>query len=201
MTWTITIRTGKEAKEFVVIENIVTRSSKFLQAAMNRDWKEAKEKRVLLPEIETSIFEGYLQWLYTSDLTFTESVSVELVKFFILGDFLIDASFRHAVIDSMINRHQEDEALPRAQAVKLAWQQTTPVSVLRAVILKLYASCDLLKAIQSLRESQTYPREFILDLLDLMAGSHGLVKERPLMGHHERLKKRFNDQILESDTE
>lgn len=197
MSGTIIICTGREAKEFTVIESIANRSSKFLQAAMSRDWKEAKEKRVLLPDTETTMFEGYLQWLYTGDLTFAGSVFVETVKFSILDDFLDDTSFRYAVIDSLITRRQETKALPRAQAVKIAWQQTTPVSALRAVILELNASCDLSQAIQSLRESQTYPREFILDLLDLMAGSYGLTKEHPPVDYHESLRKRFKEQILE----
>ena len=51
---------GDEAKEFVVIQSIATRSSKFFQAAMTRDWKEALEKRVMLPGTKVSVFEAYL---------------------------------------------------------------------------------------------------------------------------------------------
>jgi hypothetical protein len=73
MTQTFIACVGESNTEFVLYTNIVTRSSKFFLTAMARDWKESQEKRVTLPDIQASTFEGYLQWLNTGIITFAEN--------------------------------------------------------------------------------------------------------------------------------
>ena len=61
---------GKSRKRFTLHTELAKRSSKFFEAAMSRDWKEAKEKEVVLEEYTVDEFEGYLQWLTTGEVTF-----------------------------------------------------------------------------------------------------------------------------------
>lgn len=113
---------GPEAKELVLIKSIAKRSSKFFQAAMSRDWKEAFEKRVMLPETEVNVFEGYLQWLYTGHITFTCSIDVEysaMSTFYILSDFLDDLAFRNAVLNEALAKHGASNELPTPKLFSL----------------------------------------------------------------------------------
>lgn len=55
---TIAIRVENKAKEYMVSKSYAIRSSKFMEAAMARDWKEAHEKRVTILVHEPVSFEG-----------------------------------------------------------------------------------------------------------------------------------------------
>lgn len=138
MAESFTVCVGEEAEEFVVIQSIATRSSKFFQAAMSRDWKEAREKRVMLPDTKVEVFEGYLQWLYTGQITITnpDTDYLELVTLYIIGDFLDDVAFRNATLEGMISFFDEGTgvSLPGAKATQLAWDKTPSNSPLRQLI-------------------------------------------------------------------
>lgn len=132
MAESFTVCVGKEPKEFVVIESIATRSSKFFQAAMPHDWKEAREKRVKLPEVTVEIFEGYLQWLYTGELTFIGPYkSSTVARVYILGDYLDDKAFRTAALCSIMEQYLGDGRVPGPDAVRLFWQHTPQESPIR----------------------------------------------------------------------
>jgi hypothetical protein len=156
---------GQEAQDFVVIQSIATRSSKFFQAAMSRDWKEALEKRVMLPETEVRVFEGYLQWLYTGDIAVAHGSFHEEVEFYILGDFLHDIKFRNTVLESLIARCHEETLVPSAPLVQFAWDNTPSDSLLRQTILELWSTVSFRKSITWLLEPNLekplYPREFV----------------------------------------
>jgi hypothetical protein len=108
---------------------------------MTRDWKEALERRVLLPEVDPDDFEGYLQWLYTSDFAFAGAYrSVVLVELYILGDFLDDLAFRNAVLDYQMTEWVANHNVPSVEATRLAWDNTPPDSPLRHLVIVLWSS-------------------------------------------------------------
>ena len=103
----------------MVYKSFLTRSSKFIEAALARDWKEAREKRIAIPDHDPTAFEGYLNWIYSKRITLkdnetlcecceqrdpkkaecVDSQSLERVTMLLLGDYLDDAEFCNAVID------------------------------------------------------------------------------------------------------
>jgi hypothetical protein len=180
MAENFTVCVGKEVKEFVVIKSIATRSSKFFQAAMSRDWKEALEKRVMLPETEVRVFEGYLQWLYTGDLTLSQNDLYEEIELYILGDFLDDAKFRNSLLDSLMSGFHDENFVPTALVVQLAWDKTPSDSWLRQAILELWSTVPFHQAIACLLEpnpeEQMYPREFVQLHFQRIESSDGLGK-------------------------
>jgi hypothetical protein len=89
MSATFIVSVGNKEKEFTLHENHATRSSDFFRAAMSHDWKESREKKVVLADAKGDVFEGYLQWLSTGDITFHRNGSYsELADLYLLGDYL-----------------------------------------------------------------------------------------------------------------
>lgn len=77
-----------EQKEFTLYTDISTRSSKFLQAALSKNWQESFQDRVMLKDVIVIALESYLQWLNTNDPSHLDVISmVEASKLFILGGF------------------------------------------------------------------------------------------------------------------
>lgn len=109
----ITCRVGKEdkARDFTVHESIITTSSEFTRTALTKEWKEAKDGILPLPEDDIAAFELYQQWLYTGRL-FLNRLSEPsgqgqqhfrlLVKSYLLGEKLVDHNFKDIVIDCII---------------------------------------------------------------------------------------------------
>jgi hypothetical protein len=129
MTERFIVAVGKKAKEIPVITSIATRSSKFFQAAMQHDWKEAHEKRVPLPETKVDVFEGYLQWLCTGQITLADLDSdldpeqrwfIQSVCFYVLGDYLDDLKFCHAVLGYIATRFLEKRGPPGPGIIRFA---------------------------------------------------------------------------------
>lgn len=66
----ITVQVGKPGftKYFTVHEELVRASSPFFEAALGRDWQEAAERIVNLPDDRPAIFQLYIQWLYSGQM-------------------------------------------------------------------------------------------------------------------------------------
>ena len=54
-------------KQFTVYESLISSNSAFFANALGRDWKEARERVVPLPENEPEVFRLYLTYLYVGD--------------------------------------------------------------------------------------------------------------------------------------
>jgi hypothetical protein len=104
MTKTFTACVGTTNKEFTLYTEIATRSSKFFQAALRRDWKESRANRVVLAEVRPGVFEGYLQWpstgVITSSFPIDKPSAFELAELYILGGFPDDAACKGFVRNS-----------------------------------------------------------------------------------------------------
>jgi hypothetical protein len=98
-----------------------------MNKVLSNGWKEAEEQRIRLLETQAATLEVYLHWMYTGhlivELTQTESVSLQCVKLYILGDYLSDTVFCEAVVEKMVDRSQERK-LPCARAITLVWDST-----------------------------------------------------------------------------
>ena len=208
MIESFTVCAGK-GEEFVIIKGVATRSSRFFQAAMAGDWKEARENRVLLPDTEPRIFEGYLQWLYTSTLSSSgPSEYHDMVEFYILGDFLDDLKFRNAALDRIMSRSLEIHNPPGPSAIGLAWEKMLPGSSLRQVITELwltthysYAVTWLLEpALEPAVERPQYPKEFVLEHFRKSFSSHALQRKTCSGKSREQVVADFKLRMSETET-
>jgi hypothetical protein len=134
MSATFIVSVGTKGKGFTLYENLATRSSDFFRAAMSRDWKESREKKVVLADAKGDVFEGYLQWLNIGDITFHRNGSYsELADLYILGDYLGVSKFRGAVLDCLVERACSTETMaPNAILIARVWDQTRSGSPLRS---------------------------------------------------------------------
>ncbi|KAF2651366.1 hypothetical protein K491DRAFT_549215, partial [Lophiostoma macrostomum CBS 122681] len=89
-----------EEKTYYVHQSLLTTASKYFQAALERDFIEAHEKKIQLPDVDTEIFDIFVDWLYSSKL---EAIDTNLKETYIfadghevpvLGRTVLDATFR-----------------------------------------------------------------------------------------------------------
>ncbi|KAI4906272.1 hypothetical protein J4E90_010745 [Alternaria incomplexa] len=118
-TKVVTVRVGREPNhtDFTVHEDPIRASSAFFQTAFRHPWRESLERVVRLPECDAIDFQIYTHWLYSgllcaipSEVSGSNGVSSSLVRGYLLGDYLQDASYRDTIIDGLIewDRHADD---------------------------------------------------------------------------------------------
>ena len=169
MSATFTALVGRNRKKFTLYTNVATNSSRYFKAIV-RNWGEGpdKDRRVALPAVDEDIFEGYLQWLNTGNLTFTGQPSMlAMTKLYILGDFLHDQAFRGTVLDRIANLACQQNIVPGPRVATLAWTQTPPGSSLRHLYLGIWASSTCLTTVifSLTHPGNDYPKAFLLELL------------------------------------
>jgi hypothetical protein len=164
MVETFVVVVGSDCKEFTVYRHVATHRSPVFEAALNRDWQEAREGRVLLPDCEPDTFEGYLQHLCTHEISFSGGLSAqpcELVKMWILGDYLNDSAFCRAILHALFDH----EKMTGPDAIEHLYAHTSKNSILRANVFHTWARRCHLSAVNSILSSNpAYPTEFIIDL-------------------------------------
>lgn len=90
----------------MVHEGIICERSEFFRRAMNGNWVEASDRIVKLPEDCASIFEVYMNLIYTGVIplpTGKDYGTNTLVRLYVLGEKLQDVSAKNSVITSIIN--------------------------------------------------------------------------------------------------
>lgn len=168
MSDTFAVFVGEGKRKYVLHTGIATRSSGFFRAAMEREWKESRDKQITLAETNEDIFEGYLQWLNTGDITFSGPPSMlTMTSFYILGDFLDDPAFRSAALDCIVARACESNKFPTSTIIRLAWEDTVRGSPIRKLYLEIWNTHRLATQLLWLTHLPSdYPREFIVELYE-----------------------------------
>lgn len=191
---------GTEKIEFTLYTSIATRSSKFFQAAMSRDWKECREKRVTLAEVDVDVFQGYLQWLNTGDIPFArfeDSSTTTCAELYILGDFLDDVSFRNAVLDDLMNVVCAFHRVPSARLITLVWEQTPADCPLRKLILEIYAAGSTDKIVQHFANPvHDFPKAFVVDYLQDLVALRGASRPSLTTQQREKALEKFRRELV-----
>lgn len=107
----VTVKVGENE------ETIRARSS-FSEKVLSGDWKENKEKTVLLPAEDPAAFAVYKDFL-SSDLIFHEYLDdigydqiLTLGPAYVLGDILLDLDFKDAIIDTIFSDVKRNKMYP-----------------------------------------------------------------------------------------
>jgi hypothetical protein len=164
----ITVCIGIDKKEYFTHENIASKSSRYVKAALSRQWEESRARRIQLPEVDIRPFEGYSHWLYTNTILLTTNgppAMYELVENYILGDYLDDSAFRRAVLEHMLCIRFEQGTMPCGGSIALAWERTTSSSPLRKVLTELVLSRSMSYVADGFKDDDEYPRDFIVDVV------------------------------------
>lgn len=177
MAETFQVSVGEQGKDFVMHKHIATCRSPFSKAALTHDWKKAHEKRILLPDCELETFEGYLQWVYTSEIIFCSAPRkqpLELIKLWTLGDFLGDKTFYNYV--SIALAVHEKFTCP--DAIEHLYNHTSHDSLLRWSVLDIWGTRYSAAYVGDVfATKRAYPKDFIIDLFKFLA-QYGRVVNR-----------------------
>lgn len=148
---------GTEKKAFHVPKAILCKFSKFFKGAMNPHWDamRAQPGTIDLTDEKTNIFECYLHWHYLRTLPVippdeieggTAASAVEignLIGCYLLGEKLIDAAFKNAVLDGFIYslRKRSDGNIHLAEAgmISTLYNGTRDESPVRKLFVDIYS--------------------------------------------------------------
>jgi hypothetical protein len=165
----------RERKEFRAYTQTAIRNAPFFKAALNGDSQQAREKRVSTPSCEPNTFEAYLQYLFGGHITYRSALAAqpcELIKMWILGEFLGDNRFCQVTLDELY--HHGEKAGP--DAIDHLYGHTPPESHLRSYIIHLWAARYSATMIgTTFAGEQANPKDFIIDLFAHLAQSGRIV--------------------------
>ena len=124
---------------------MICAKSKFFKAVCSEHWVEGKEKKVRLPEVDPSVFQGYLSWVYSTSLSIVGITTDEFDKLsgtqiqaiaqyfelYLLGDVLNDISLRNTVLQTIV---LDTRGAPNPKTVVRMWEKTPFNSPLRRML-------------------------------------------------------------------
>jgi hypothetical protein len=177
--------------------------------------KEARGKRINLPEIDPETPEGYLNWVYSrrqitlkhegqscplcskaedTPVHFVGGLDLDVAKMYTLGDYLIDPQFCNAITDMLKPAACKGVLLPTADAVIWVWGRTTTDCPLRGYCLEIW-KCGLSNQ-KRLSDSEKllseFPHEFMVDLLFLVVKRHKTEIKQDVITQLNRFEEKCN---------
>ena len=198
MSKTFVVTVGDEEKEFILHTDVAARSSKFFRAAMSNDWKESRQNRVTLKELETVDFELYLQWLSTNEHSFLSDLNLHrLAELYILGDFLDDFAFRAAMLNHFVKKTVDGIVYPDHSIVTPTWEQTPEGSPLRKIIVELWVFSPIeILADRFTGPEKHVPKAFIVEYLRRIGDTQARAKENLTGNERRRMIESRRDELL-----
>ncbi|KAK0654592.1 hypothetical protein DIS24_g5050 [Lasiodiplodia hormozganensis] len=125
----IQVDVGSGQRKYYIHKDILCASSPFFAKACNGNWKEARERRIELPEDEPECFDKYVQWLYFNELFVEERKNdCEALRWgdwldaYLLGDKLLDQKFKDACFDIVYNQYENGGTLSPSDQAKLLYE-------------------------------------------------------------------------------
>ncbi|KAL1642370.1 hypothetical protein SLS58_005444 [Diplodia intermedia] len=131
----IEIVVGKKQQKYDIHKDLLCSSSPFFRKACNGNWKEARERRVELPEDTPECFDVYVQWLYSDQLFLKhedeendyEKIDWDLfLGVYLLGDKLLDRKFKEACVDIAFQSIDHEIAADHAKTLYNALPPSDP---------------------------------------------------------------------------
>lgn len=161
----------KEPKKYTVHEDLVKPSSEFVRLALRGDWQEASTRVIPLPDDEPAVFSVYLHWLYNGLLhtsrqglmTWSESDAEYemLVKAYILGEKIIDVTFKNSVIDAILEKVAKNTFNKRLTS--LVFDNTPSGSALRRLWMDVYYYAGAAEWLEPTLAGDTISAEFMIE--------------------------------------
>lgn len=163
---------------FHIHEKLVCASSDFCKCAVNGPWKESKSRSIVLDDVDASIFQIYVSWLYRAQLPVRidapghegNAEYLALARAYVLGDRLQDVAFCDACIDTMIIKSQTPAAdghswNPVGPVIACIYENTTTRSKVRMFLVDLYVRNGVGNWLTKWADKDTdLPKDFLFDL-------------------------------------
>jgi hypothetical protein len=142
---TVVLIVGSTKEHYSLHNDLLCFYSDFFRAAFNGSFKEATERKIELPDVETDVFEAFQVWLYTRVLpeADTESKYIHpgwslLIKLWIFGDKYQIPLLQNVAIDAMLDKVEKDKEVPTGM-INYAYENTFLNSPLRKAVTDVMA--------------------------------------------------------------
>jgi hypothetical protein len=159
---TFSVLVGPEEQNFTVHEGVLCSKSKFFRAACCERWKEGQEKVIRLPEVDTTIFQRYVEWAYgdilVSGIDMDQTIPM-LAKLYLLADKMDDIKLRNKAISELTSYCCVSKLCPGSAPIILIWGNTTPSSPLRRWIMDILMLTGSRSVFE--RDLSIYPVELV----------------------------------------
>ena len=186
---------GPEAPAtFYIHEHLVRTASRFVNTAVSEHWSGSQTRSVRLVDHDPEIFHVYVHWLYRKSLPVRldspgeagNEEYLQLAKSYVLGDVLVDADFKDAVLDAFIDKSRSKATdgfnwYPAGSVVRHIYENTQDNSPARRLLVDMYTACGQSDWLTKHASPEDLTSEFLLDL------AVSLLDKRPCPG--EVLKK------------
>jgi hypothetical protein len=174
----IQVHVGEDDKKhiFDVHESLITARSLFFKKALSGDWKEAKDRVVMLPEDDSVTFRRYVYLLYTGSFIVIPDPLPEnyrgtderqnLLRLYVLAEKLQDSETENAVLEAMLlSRQLRGDGLlylPSYNDITLLYSGTTTGSPMRKMIVEMWSNSEASNWLT--KETQEWPSDFLYEL-------------------------------------
>lgn len=133
-TTTIKVLIGPGEQVFAVHKDVICAKSKFFKAACSEPGENGQERTVRLPEVDSKVFQHYVDWAYGNTLVAGSSVDEDVemaIKLNLLGGVLDDVKLRNQAVKALTSHSAINKKAPNAADTKAIWASTTNKSLLR----------------------------------------------------------------------
>ena len=124
---------------------VLISTSDFLKNVMKLEWRADKNCPIDFSKEDPKVVETYCRWLYSGKISCCENpwtTSKITCQLFILGEKLVDQTFKNAVLDFMIeNFSSKPKVLPNDKSVKIIYDGTPKGSPARRLVVDIWAYC------------------------------------------------------------
>lgn len=170
---------GAEEQCFNIHASVLTASGQFFKSVLKNEWAKMGNGTVHLRDLDSEIFNIYVQWLYSDRLAakikmvgsgvVKENAYDPLVKLYALGERLNDAKFQDTIISAIIrlSREVNDRNVswyPSETAVNTIYENTTRKSPAKRLMVDFYVRYGYDDWFDSSYETNRPHHEFLFDL-------------------------------------
>ncbi|KAK5133028.1 hypothetical protein LTR08_008233 [Meristemomyces frigidus] len=183
---TVTLVVGSEAAIIFVHEQTIRARSHFFDAALDKRWKEAMDRRIELPDDKADIVQLYCQYLYSEKIYLTPTLLktdvvegteilpeyIKLAELYVFGEKVLDALLKNTVMDAFLYRMNEKVEntfyCPCTTVIDTIYQGTMPGSPARQMVLDIHI-CDGRASWVTLKPEENN-KDFLIDLARALLG-------------------------------
>lgn len=138
----ITITVGESEARFQAHKDLLCQRSPFFNGALTRDFKEASENAVTLPEDDPDTFERFLQWVYSGTYVLSgigtddevDERYIQLVQLYTLADKLEVPALKKSVVDELFVMKSNPDKPPQIEVISYVYENTRERSPLRKLM-------------------------------------------------------------------
>lgn len=169
--------TGHSVQEFAVHEAILRAHSPFFRTALDKKWREGKQRHIDLPQDDVEVVAAYVNWLYFKkvaskplappELPVDDGEYQYLARMYSFGDKVQADAFCDAVMDAMVAKTDDvardgTRTFPSHSAIMTLYTGTPAESPARQFVVDMYLEFGAAKWIS--KEADCNHIEFLTDL-------------------------------------